>query len=365
LIKVAYIVSTLRRCGPTHQLLNIIENLDKNLFDPTVITLSEEPSGTMLAEFEKEGVPVVSLKLGRFSGLIFGNSRLNTVLKTIKPQILHTQGIRPDTIAVKFSHYRVVSTLRNDPYVDYPLKYGLTKGRWMARIHIRAAGKMPCPVACSQSLANDFMSKYRIKTCIIQNGVNDISYRPVSKESKLDLRSKLGFEKPGVYFISVGSLIPRKNTGMIIQAFRNLEPLNHLIVVGNGPEKEKLEKSAGNCTNIHFVGQVNNVADYLNASDCYISASTGEGLPNTVLEAMSCQLPVILSNIPSHTEIFSDEEYPLFYHYDDTSRLKELVMRLNGEAAASLAMFCRTVIETRFSARVMSGKYQKLYQEIV
>ncbi|MGH8223099.1 MAG: glycosyltransferase, partial [Woeseiaceae bacterium] len=64
-VRVVYLVSTLRRAGPTSQLLNIVRHLDRRQFDPVVVTLSPEPPESMLDAFEKAGVVVKSLSMSR------------------------------------------------------------------------------------------------------------------------------------------------------------------------------------------------------------------------------------------------------------------------------------------------------------
>src|SRR5699024_3403991 len=86
-----------------------------------------------------------------------------------------------------------------------------------------------------------------------------------------------GLRKP--IFITVGSLIPRKNMELIVETFASDpgQSLGSLVVLGDGPLAESLKKEAS--ANVHFFGNVSNVADYLANSDYFVSASFSEGLP--------------------------------------------------------------------------------------
>lgn len=99
MIKILYIVSTLKRCGPNNQLFNIINNLDETNFFPVVITLSPEPMDSRFDDYVKAGIEVHSLNLSRFSGVFFAKSKVRKLIDELRPDIIHTQGVRGDIIA--------------------------------------------------------------------------------------------------------------------------------------------------------------------------------------------------------------------------------------------------------------------------
>src|SRR5690606_8823776 len=74
-----------------------------------------------------------------------------------------------------------------------------------------------------------------------------------------------------------------------------------LIILGTGPLFSEIKKEESN--SIIIPGFKSNIYDYLYISDYYISSSITEGLPMSVLEALSMHKPVLLSNIDSHYEI--------------------------------------------------------------
>ena len=69
---------------------------------------------------------------------------------------------------------------------------------------------------------------------------------------------------------------------------------------------------------------IGHVQEYLGASNYFISASLAEGLPNSVLEAMACGLPCILSNIPPHVEIHEmNKDSSLMFDIKDVKGLRD------------------------------------------
>ncbi|MBE0641903.1 MAG: glycosyltransferase, partial [Bacteroidales bacterium] len=120
--RIAYLVSTLRRTGPTHQLLYLLSHLNAQEFEPLVITLSPEPDDSMMETFLDLGIPVYTLGQGRLSGMVMGRLKLERMISDLKPDLLHTQGLRPDLLGLSLGGRPVVSTQRNDPFLDYPAK---------------------------------------------------------------------------------------------------------------------------------------------------------------------------------------------------------------------------------------------------
>src|SRR5690625_7843892 len=75
-------------------------------------------------------------------------------------------------------------------------------------------------------------------------------------------------------------------------------------MLGGGELQSACKALAGQTNNILIKGAVANVAEYLQASDYFVSCSKAEGLPMAVIEALAWGLPCVLSDIPPHYEIF-------------------------------------------------------------
>src|SRR5690606_13387917 len=295
MFKVLFVTSTLARCGPTNQMHNLIRYLDRTKFYPVVVTLSAEPEDSLIERYTKLDLEIHQMNMGRLEGLRKAKSSLQQLIDIINPALVHSQGFRPDSLLSSMKlNVPWIATSRNYPWHDYPMKFGRLRGYIMAWRHIVALKKCRTPVACSKAIQKE-LQKHDISAVAIQNGV-ELEDRMNSTVIDFD-----PLEKP--VFISVGSLIYRKNMEFLIKAFNDYSKDNKgsLLILGDGPLRDKLKASAGPKT--YFVGNVKNVSDYLLRSDCFLSSSFSEGLPNTVLEALVAGLPVLLSDIPSHREI--------------------------------------------------------------
>jgi glycosyltransferase involved in cell wall biosynthesis len=359
--KILYIVSTLKRSGPTNQLSYIIKYFDKSKYEPIVLTLSPEPKEDSMKSYfiDTLGVRVETLGLSRIQGLFFAKSHLEKFIKDNAIDLVHSQGIRADGLMSRIDIPRV-ATLRNYPYYDYPMKFGKLKGNMMARNHLKSIKKKPdSNIACAKTIAQEFKQN-GLNLKYIQNGVDTEKYFPLKEEKKKELRKKLGIDNDKKVFISVGSLIPRKDMATVIEGFKKYNDENSLLLIaGDGVEKESLKQLANK--NIKILGNISNVIEYLQTSDSFVSASLAEGLPNTVLEAMACGLPCMLSNIPSHLELY-ERENGNFFNIKDAAGLGELLKIVSEDFKTQQSISLKLVREN-FSAKAMYEKYQKVYEE--
>lgn len=364
MINVLYIVSTLKRCGPTNQLSYIIKYLDKTKFSPIVLTLSPEPNvESMKSYFEDDlGVKVCTLGLSRVKGMFFAHSALNKFVKVNAIDLIHSQGIRADGLASKIK-IKKVATLRNYPYLDYPMTYGKLRGLLMAKMHLSYLNKINSPVVVSKSVSRMLLNNKNYEIGYVQNGV-DLERFPIA--CKLDLREKLNIKSNAKVFISVGHLSSRKDPLSIITAFQsaNIENSN-LLFLGDGDLVDDCNNLIDD-DRIILVGKVSNVTDYLMASDYFISASLAEGLPNTVLEAMAAKLPCILSDIPPHLEIAElGAIAPLIFKTQNVEDLKEKINNIIDCDYELMSSSSRQIIEQHLNAKSMSQCYQNKYLDLI
>jgi glycosyltransferase involved in cell wall biosynthesis len=357
--RLLYIVSTLKRAGPTNQLLNLIENLDQDKYESHLITLSSEPEDSRRGEFEAAGVKLSTLGQSRIQGLFGARKVLTRLIDRVRPDLIHTQGIRADSLISRIEPSAPwLMTARNYPYDDYPMKFGALRGGAMAIQHVRAMKRCKNIVACSKTIAS-FLGGHKVEARVILNGIRK------SPEKTEGENSLANIELRYPVIISVGSLIERKNMKFIIEAFGHLSD-GSLIIVGAGPEAESLKVLAGN-KNVYFTGEVSNVHHFLKKADYFVTSSLSEGLPNTVLEALAAGLPVFLSDIPSHSELQSESLGGC--HTFSLSEGPEKLARCFKKAGEIFSCESRVdalrMAENVFSAKKMSSQYQSLYKKLV
>lgn len=366
-IRLFFIVSTLRRCGPTNQLYNLITNLDVSCFDITLVTLSPESNDSRWFDFLALDCDLCSLSFPRLTSPKRIKNSLAVILKSKNPHIVHTQGLRADYIAsILEAPPNRVTTQRNYPYDDFPLLYIPVLGSQLAKLYMRALKRIPYIIACSNSI-EQALRPHLNDLLVIPNGVAVNSSSGIrAEDAKRAARAILGIPVEGPVFLFTGPLISRKQPELLLEHFNICfsKSTATLCVVGDGPLLARCRMIGQNSPNILLPGHVEDLTPYLTAADVYVSASSAEGLPNSVLEALSFGLPTILSDIPAHAEINAfapssgslvklTKELNLFSVFD-----KSFLTDTRRWAALSIAKHA-------LNAEQMAIKYSSFYKSIV
>ena len=364
MIKIIFIVSTLKKSGPIQVLKNIVKYLNFDNFTPVIITLSKETAQSEKTHFEEVlNTKVICLNLSRFGGILLAKKMIRGILKAECPDVIHSFGIRADDICSGLVEFNGrISTLNNYAFEDYKMKFGKIKSFIIISKHYSLIKKTPSMfIACSKALHEKYKKNQQISLKYIQNGVDLEEYYPVT--DKQNLRKRLGIGKDLVVFVSVGSLVELKDVKTTIKAFiafNNMVKNSILLVIGDGPERGALDTKD---KNIYFLGSVTNVSEYLQAADIYISSSLSEGLPNSVMEAMATGLPCVLSNISPHCELSNADKSLTFVVQNSNDAFEKCLIAFEGKESYAQKSY-RSATEL-FSAEKMSRNYQELYKKIL
>lgn len=171
--------------------------------------------------------------------------------------------------------------------------------------------------------------------------------------------------------ITVGRLIKVKNQESLIKAFHEILQNNiKLYIIGSGKLRHKLLSIANNNKNIVFCGNLprDEVFKTMKESDLFVSTSYWEGLPVTVIEAMACGCPVILSDIGPHREIAEGADFiPLISPYNISDFSKAIIefTKMDKDEIDSIRERCKKHISMSFSVSQMCLKYEKCFKKIV
>lgn len=302
-MRIAYVISTLDRCGPVNVLYDIVEPLAADN-EIAVFTLAAEPATSRIADFEALGIAVSCVTKTRIDSLLNGRRKLSRALRSFGAEVVHAHGYRAYLLCADLD-LPTVATVHNCLYDDFLPEYGARQAKWMTRSELRALMRFDLVLACSASNAACLKERYGLAAGSIRNGVSQRVYHPVTSDEKQELRASLGIpENVKGIFISTGGCTQRKRTLDLIAWFNRAfgdDPSSMLLIFGEGPLLDRCRELAG--ANVRLMGFCSNVVPWLQVSDCFVSFSASEGMPLAVLEAISCGCFALLSDIAPHREI--------------------------------------------------------------
>jgi glycosyltransferase involved in cell wall biosynthesis len=115
---------------------------------------------------------------------------------------------------------------------------------------------------------------------------------------------------------------------------------------------------------VHFLGFRSDVAEVLNAFDVFVLPSLYEGLPNAVLEAMACGLPVVATKVDGTPEAVIDGQSGILVPPADPKRLEEALVRVLSDAPLRrrLGRGARKRVETDFALGGQIESFLRLYR---
>jgi glycosyltransferase involved in cell wall biosynthesis len=357
-IKLLIINSTLEKSGLTNVILNICKNIDYQKFDVNILTLSIEPTSSLWSSFKKLPIKIESIGLNRINWIFKGKTALINKVNEINPDIIQTISYRGTVSTIKYlNSYKIVSTLQADIHKNYTDTYGKIIGNYIANQELSAFKNANSKIVCSNSLKQVYSSQIA-NINVVQNGIDNTIFHKIDSKQKTELRTKLGYKNNDTIFISVGALSKRKDPLTIINAFKKstIGKDSKLIFLGNGPLLNQCI-SASKGLNIEFIGNVDNTHEYYKIADAFISASSSEGLPNSVLEAGMCGLFCYLSNIPQHTEIFEEvKTQAVFFNCGDVNELAKQIDNYKTTSKSEKSI--------DFNALKMAKQYEEIYLNI-
>ena len=366
-MKTIYLVSRAKMTGPINQGLNILNGMKQNgRVKSTLVTLApEDPEKSWLYRFKEIGLDVVQFNQPLWKSLC-AIPKLRKYVKEQKVDVIHSCGYRANFIALMaHTGAKIVITQRCHPN-EIVEKFPKFFQPIFAKFYFWMIKRMNAIVACSRSIQNIFRNEFRMDVECVQNGVNTDFFLPSANEQKASLRKELGLPPYKLVYLVLGSLRDRKNNALIIGALKKLNQDNiSLVFVGNGPEEDMLKAKAADLKNVIFAGLTKTPIKYLQASDVLVSASLAEGLPNTVLEALSCGLPCILSDIDPHKELIEGTEAGLIFNRNSVDELCGRLMDSHKWDMKYKSQIARSIAVDNFGVRSLAEKYEKIYEKVL
>jgi len=184
--------------------------------------------------------------------------------------------------------------------------------------------------------AAQFLQSHRphLTVNVVPNGV-EIPRQAMSWQDRQQLRTRLGISSSSPIIGAVGSMVPRKNFSLLIQALKviaNRRVPFTLVMLGDGPILPDLKQQAASCLpkdSFYFLGAIPNAMTYYSAFDVHCMPSINqEGMPNVVMEASAAGLPVVASDVAGVPELIEDGATGFLVKPNDVNCLAEHLQKL-------------------------------------
>ena len=347
-MNICILISSLHYGGSSQVAIDLACGLKSKGNKITVITIWNIANEKYCEMLKRQNIELKSCnKKNRFD--FFCYKRLKKILQEGNFDLINTHLSSLFYCCLAKPLAKVVHTIHSLPNLDIPKFYYMIIKKWAIKTHA-------CFVACSDAVFNKavcYLKQQDVR--LIKNGFDcDASCVERGVKKTID-------------FIYVGRLVKMKNVKDLINAFNVINKGNNhtLYIVGEGNEKENLEHLCKENNSIYFAGGVDNVFEYLHRAKVFCLFSDYEGAPICLLEAMSCGLPAVCSDIDGNRTYIDDGKNGfLFQVHNVVDASKKMIMLLNNEKLYN-AMSERALITSKEnSVDKMVDRYDILFKEI-
>ena len=183
------------------------------------------------------------------------------------------------------------------------------------------------------------------------------------------IRKQYNIKETDTVLIMAGRLHENKAIDVAIKALELLPNNQHLILVGEGPLRnnlEKLAKSKNLANRVHFVGWQSNISPFAGAADIWIAPSRHEPLGNIVLDAWAHKMPVIAASVDGPKVLINHGKNGLLFTSEIIQELADNITKLTKDPKLKekLALAGYAKFQKNFSEEVVIKKYLEFYKKI-
>ena len=364
--KIVFLHPVLDAGGAENLRYTLLRNIDRKKFIINICCIGRK--GSVGEKIEGLGYKVDELRKNPFSLGLDVTCKLVRYLKKEKPDILHCSLFNANfhgRLAAFLCHIPHVVTEEHGEHKQY---IGIKFFPYILADFILSRLN-DFIICCSDKLREDIIKKERLawnKVVTIENCLDLDMYKIDKDREEVRRRHKISNE---VVFIEVASLKEGKGHAYLMEVLREIKDMGYCFkcfFAGSGPLREMLYKKChelGLLDEIIFLGNIEAIADYLNASDVFLLPSFSEGLSVALMEAMSMGLPSIVTDVGSNPDLIKTGFNGTVILPGDRQGLKNaLIFYLqNKQVIKEFGSRSRSIIETKYSSM---DKYTKEYYEL-
>jgi glycosyltransferase involved in cell wall biosynthesis len=354
-MKIIHVVYSLEMGGAEILVAQLCRLQREHGHDVSVIAYSN--LGTLGEQLVAEGFSILVLGEAAFPKTFV---RFVSAFRRLRPDVVHCHNPAPTLQAAIPARLVGTGSVLSTRHSLVAPPYNLSEEKtfnFVARFCNWVVGI--CDATCEN--LRQIPGAHREKIVRIYNGVDPII--PAPPESRP--------AKKGFTLLFVGRLAPIKDLSTLIRAaalaIRRVPDL-HLWIVGDGAERSRLESlvaELGAGENVTFWGERLDVAGFFSAADIYCMSSLSEGLPMSLLQAMSAGLPAVVTDVGGMAEVVRNASAGLTTAVGNAEAMADAIVQLasDPEHRRVLGKNARNAYLQDFTLERMETSYRELYRQ--
>ncbi len=268
--------------------------------------------------------------------------------------IVHAHNL-PSALPMKNASGKKVLTLHGIYSEQIDMLHGKTTGK-LSSSYEKDALTWADAITVISKEAYDHYTKLGFKVTLVPNAI-DISSLPQQKERR--------YEKQMIF---AGRLSKEKGILDLLEMSEKLPADIHLLILGSGPEEEKVKETVKSRPNIHFLGytQRDRTISLIRGSDILIQPSLVEAISSTLLEAMACKTPIIATNVGGNKELLENDISGVVIEPNSPQQILDGILDLfsNKEKAMKLKEEAFKYVQ-KYDWSFVGNLYLKIYQSLL
>ena len=369
-LRIGFVVHTFHVGGLERCIARLANHLDRRYFQPLIFCLNKSSDAADWITCDDVEIVELRKKSGNDPRIV---RRLAKELRRHSVHIAHSHNwgtLLETSIARRFAGVaRHVHAERGMELEDLRAASMRTRLRGIATRW--ALNRTDAIVAVCDPVKRNLISRcgeLRHKILVVPNGIDCPTKQP-GAQTREELRRQLGLSPGATLLGSVGRLAAVKDFPTAVRAIAKLVAAKanvHFVLVGAGPEESEIKRVVKELNvgeRVHLVGQQSDVAAWLEAMDIYLNVSLNEGMSQSVLEAMACGLPSVVTNVGSNSCLVGgDDPCGEVVPAGGSHQIAEAVKRLISNPA--LAEKFRGNAEQRFHDKYRVDQMVRMYENI-
>lgn len=366
--KIIFYTDTPLYGGAEKQMYLLAKHLDKKMFQPIFIFRKLETLKELSEDLAEIGINAYLIP-SKSKHSLQNLTYLNKIINQEKPALIHAHIWNP--MAGKYAFLSRIQ--KKIPLIiteHDPFKLSFPKSLYK-KISLNFADKIIAVSSSNTELLKELYPAQSTKISTIHNGI-ETHLKPISEIDLQKIRKNVFQAGPETkVIISVGTLHTRKGFKYLISAYKKVlqkNPNSKLIIVGEGPERENLEKLIKNLSlgkRIMLLGQRSDVSELLQAANLFVLPSIKEAFGLVILESWRAGLPVIASAVGGIPEIITENSGIMIEAGNKNELIKAINKVLsNDKLAKDLSKNGKQQL-LKFSAEKTAGETAKIYLELI